>query len=266
MDLNINGRKALITGGDSGIGLATAKLLLKEGATVVITSLDQDKLDRAAQQLPSKKEQLYAFKADVTDVESLESLKSQVQNAIGNIDILVQSAGITGAQGAFHEIDEDGWTKTIDLDLLGPVRLVRTFLPALRSDGWGRIVFLASEDAQQPYPNDIPYCAAKAGLLTLSKGLSKTYAEEGILVNSVSPAFIESPMTDAMMKGRAEKQGTTMNEAIESFLAEERPHIELKRRGKAEEVASVIAFLSSDRASFVNGANYRVDAGSVASI
>src|SRR5699024_8121924 len=148
------------------------------GATVVITSLDQDKLDRAAQQLQSKKEQLYAFKADVTDVESLESLKSQVQNAIGNIDILVQSAGITGAQGAFHEIDEDGWTKTIDLDLLGPVRLVRTFLPALLSDGWGLIVFLSSEDAQQPYPNDIPYCAAKAGSFILANRLSATSAED----------------------------------------------------------------------------------------
>src|SRR5699024_12728974 len=123
------------------------------GATVVSASLDQDKLDRAAPQLQSNKEQLYAFKADVTDVESLESLKSQVQNAIANIDILVQSAGITGAQGAFHEIDEDGLTKTIDLDLLGPVRLVRTFLRALRRAGWARITCRASEDAQQPYPN-----------------------------------------------------------------------------------------------------------------
>jgi NAD(P)-dependent dehydrogenase (short-subunit alcohol dehydrogenase family) len=266
MNLHLQRRKALITGGDSGIGFATAKLLLKEGAAVVITSPNQNILERAAQQLSPEKEQLHAFASDVTDLDSLKNLKSQVQNAIGDINILVQAAGITGAQGPFHEIDDSGWTKTIDVNLMGPVRIARTFLPSLLKGGWGRIIFIASEDAQQPYPNEIPYCAAKAGLLALSKGLSKAYAKKGILVNSVSPAFIATPMTDAMMKNRAEKRGMTMEEAIESFLAEERPHIELKRRGKAEEVANVIAFLCSERASFVNGANYRVDAGSVASI
>jgi NAD(P)-dependent dehydrogenase (short-subunit alcohol dehydrogenase family) len=266
MNLHLQGRKALVTGGDSGIGYATAKLLLKEGAAVVITSPDQDKLERAAQQLSSEGKQLHAFTADVTDIDSLESLKSQVQKATGDIDILVQAAGITGAQGPFHEIDDNGWFKTINVNLLGPVRLARIFLPPMINSGWGRIIFTASEDAQQPYPNETPYCAAKAGLLALSKGLSKAYARGGILINSVSPAFIATPMTDAMMKDRAEKRGTTIEEAIESFLAEERPHIALKRRGKAEEVANVIAFLCSERASFVNGANYRVDAGSVASI
>lgn len=266
MNLHLKERKALITGGDSGIGFAAAKLLLNEGATVVITSLNQGKLESAAQQLTQYKGELHAFASDVTDHGSLKKLKSQVQDAAGDIDILVQAAGISGAQGAFHEIDDDGWIKTININLLGPVRLARTFLPSMLKNGWGRIIFTSSEDGQQPYPNEIPYSAAKAGLLALSKGLSKAYAKEGILVNSVSPAFIETPMTDTMMKDRAEKQDSTVEEAIESFLAEERPHIELERRGKAEEVANVIAFLCSERASFVNGANYRVDAGSVASI
>lgn len=266
MDLGIAGRKALISGADSGIGLATAKVLLEEGVIVVITDLYQDRLDSAASQLPAADGQIHAFAADVTNLDSLAALASQVQNAVGDIDILVQSAGITGAQGQFHEIDDAGWVNTIEVDLLGPVRLTRTFLPALRKGGWGRIVYLASEDAMQPYPNEIPYCSAKVGILALSKGLSKTYAHEGLLVNAVSPAFIATPMTDAMMDRRAEQRGTSREEAIESFLDEERPHIELHRRGEAEEVASVIAFLCSDRASFVNGSNYRVDAGSVASI
>jgi NAD(P)-dependent dehydrogenase (short-subunit alcohol dehydrogenase family) len=266
MDLGIRGRKALITGGDSGIGLATARELLEAGAIVVLSDLDQAKLDDAVKTLDAEEWQLYAFAADVTDPASLTALGSKVQEAVGDIDILVQSSGITGATGLFHEIDDAGWVETIETDLLGPVRLVRTFLPSLRKGGWGRIVLLASEDAVQPYPDEVPYCAAKAGILSLAKGLSKTYASEGLLVNAVSPAFIATPMTDAMMEKRAKEQGSSREEAIASFLEEERPHIELKRRGEAEEVAAVIAFLCSDRASFVNGSNWRVDGGSVATM
>ncbi|GGI35259.1 hypothetical protein GCM10010988_03030 [Cnuibacter physcomitrellae] len=103
-------------------------------------------------------------------------------------------------------------------------------------------------------------------MLALAKGLSRSYALEGLLVNAVSPAFIRTPMTDAMMQKRSEQLGVTVDEAVESFLEEERPYLELKRRGEPEEVANVIVFLCSDRASFVNGSNYRVDAGSVATI
>lgn len=189
-----------------------------------------------------------------------------MREAAESIDILVQSAGITGAQGYFHEIDDAGWTDTLEVDLLGPVRLIREFLPDLREGGWGRLVLLASEDAVQPYDDELPYCAAKAGILALAKGLSRTYAREGLLVNAVSPAFIRTPMTDAMMRRRSEQLGVSFDEAIESFLDEQRPHMELKRRGTPEEVAPVIAFLCSDLASFVNGSNYRVDSGSVATL
>lgn len=266
MDLGIAGRTALISGGDSGIGWHTARLLLAEGATVVLTDLDQDSLDEAAAKLDAPDGRLFAFAADITKVDSIAAMHRQVIDAVGDIDILVQSAGITGAQGYFHEIDDDGWTNTIEVDLLGPVRLVSAFLPSLRKGGWGRIVFLASEDAMQPYDDEIPYCSAKAGVLALMKGLSRTYAKEGLLVNAVSPAFIHTPMTDAMMEKRADERGTSTDEAIESFLDEERPYMELKRRGEPDEVANVVAFLCSEAASFVNGSNYRVDSGSVATI
>ncbi|TQJ31511.1 SDR family NAD(P)-dependent oxidoreductase [Microbacterium sp. SLBN-146] len=266
MDLGIAGRSALITGGDSGIGWHTAQLLLEEGATVVITDRDPDALADAAARLDAPDGTLFSFAADITSLDDVARLHDQVQEAVGDIDILVQSAGITGAQGLFHEISDDGWTQTIETDLLGPVRLVRQFLPSLRKGGWGRLVFLASEDAVQPYDDELPYCAAKAGILALAKGLSRSYASEGLLVNAVSPAFIHTPMTDAMMTKRADERGTDVDEAISSFLDEERPYMELGRRGEPEEVAAVIAFLCSDRASFVNGSNYRVDSGSVATI
>lgn len=264
--MGIDGRAALVTGADSGIGWHTAKLLLAEGVRVVVSDKDQSSLDEAAAKLGAAEGQLFAFAADVTDTEAVENLAVRTQQAVGDIDILVQSSGVTGAQGLFHEIDEEGWRSTLDIDLMGPVRLLRAFLPALRRGGWGRIVLLTSEDAVQPYDDELPYCSAKAGVLALAKGLSRSYASEGLLVNAVSPAFIHTPMTDAMMDKRAEEKGTDRDGAIETFLDEERPYMELGRRGEPEEVASVITFLCSDRASFVNGSNYRVDAGSVATI
>ncbi len=265
MDLGIDGRTALITGADSGIGFHTAAALLAEGATVVITDQDPAELDAAAARLGAAP-RLHAVAADLTVDADVAALEREVSNRVGDLDILVQAAGITGAQGSFDQIDMDGWHRTIEVDLLAPVRVLRAFLPGLRRGGWGRIVFLASEDAVQPYADELPYCAAKAGILALAKGLSRSYADEGLLVNTVSPAFIATPMTDAMMDKRATQRGTDVAEAIDSFLSEERPYLELRRRGRPEEVADVIAFLCSDRASFVNGSNYRVDAGSVATI
>ncbi|GGF50793.1 ketoacyl reductase [Marmoricola endophyticus] len=266
MDLNISGRTALVTGGDSGIGWHTARLLLDEGVTVVLSDVDQDSLDSAAADLGAPKGKLFAFAADLDDLEAIQKLQQRVAEEVGDIDVLVQSAGVTGAQGLFHEIDDAGWVDTLTTDLLAPVRLTRAFLPALRRGGWGRIVYLTSEDALQPYDDELPYCAAKAGVLAFAKGLSRTYAAEGLLVNCVSPAFIHTPMTDAMMDKRSDELGTSFDEAVESFLDEERPYMELKRRGEPEEAAAVVAFLCSDLASFVNGSNYRVDSGSVATI
>lgn len=264
MDLGIKGKVALITGGASGIGLATARTLLEEGTTVVITGRTEEKLKDAAQELNNSN--LYYYATDITSLDELKALHSFIAKEIGAIDILVQAAGTSGAQGLFNEIDDKGWVDTIEVDLLGPVRVVREFLPDLRNGNWGRIVFVSSENAVQPYKDELPYDASKAGMLAFSKALSRTYATEGLLVNTVSPAFIETPMTDEMMKKRAKELDVSFDEAVQSFLDEERPHIELKRRGQVEEVASVIAFLCSDRASFVNGANYRVDGGSVATI
>lgn len=266
MDLGLEGRIALVTGGASGIGWRTAQQLLDEGATVFLTDRDDDSLADAAQALTAPEGRLFHHPGDVTSIEDLDELGRAVRDAVGDIDVLVHCAGITGAQGLFHEIDDKGWVDTIEVDLLGAVRVTRQFLPALRRGGWGRIVYLTSEDAVQPYDDELPYCAAKAGVLAMAKGLSRTYASEGVLVNTVSPAFIRTPMTDAMMSRRAQELGVDVEEAISSFLEEKRPYLALERRGRPEEVAAVITLLCSDRASFVNGANYRVDGGSVATI
>ncbi|CAM3854414.1 SDR family NAD(P)-dependent oxidoreductase [Nocardioides zeicaulis] len=264
MDLGIDGRKALLTGGAGGIGRATAAALVAEGVEVVLTDTDRDALEGARASLPGDA-RVHVVVADLSREGDLDALRRGVRDAVGEVDIVVHGAGVTGPTGAFHELSDDDFTSVLDTNLMSAVRVSHAFLADLRR-GWGRMVFVSSEDAVQPYDDELPYCAAKAGLLSFAKGLSRTYAAEGLLVNSVSPAFISTPMTDAMMDQRAEEQGTSREEAIASFLEEERPFMELGRRGEPEEVAAVIAFLCSERASFVNGANYRVDAGSVGSL
>jgi len=265
MDLGIEKKVALVTGAASGIGLATAKMLLDEGATVVFTDKDGDNLTRISNDLGNPKKAFF-YTANITNQNDLKVLHQNVSENVGTIDILVQSAGIAGEQGLFHELSDETWTNTLEVDLMGTVRTIKEFLPDLRTGGWGRLILLSSENAEQPYKDEIPYDCSKAAILALSKGLSSTYAEEGLLVNSVSPAFIESSMTDELIENKAEELNTTKDKAIQEFLENKKPHLTLNRRGKAEEVAAVITFLCSEQASFVNGSNYRVDAGSVATI
>lgn len=265
MDLGLKGKIALITGAGSGIGLETARELLNEGATVILNGKTADKLKKAAESLENESRVFY-YTADNTDVQAVKEMHEKITRDVGKINILVPAAGITGEQGLFHEVSDEGWVHTLETNLMGAVRVTKEFLPDLRSGGWGRIVYIASEDAVQPYEDEIPYCSAKAGILALMKGLSRSYTNDGLLVNAVSPAFIKTPMTEAMMEKRADQLDVSKEDAIHSFLKDKRPFIEFDRRGKTQEVAAVIAFLCSERASFVNGANYRVDGGSVASI
>lgn len=265
MELGINGKVALVAGGDSGIGKATANLLASEGAKVAIVGKTQSKLDAAADEL-NEMGDVISVQADLTRLDAIDVIKRVVLDHYGQVDILVNTVGITGPTKDFLDLTDQDWYDTLEVDFMAAVRLCRAFIPLMQDSGWGRVVLVASEDALQPYTDEIPYCAAKAAVLNLAKNLSKAYAKDGVLVNSVSPAFIASPMTDAMMQKRAEKRDVEFNQAIDSFLENERPHLELKRRGKVQEVAAVIAFLCSQQSSFVVGSNYRVDGGSVASM
>ena len=265
MDFGIKGKVAVITGGDSGMGKATAKLLANEGVKIALSDKTSDELQATAEEI-SKIGEVFPVTADLTDVEQVEAAKQQILDRFGTVNILVNCAGITGATKEFLKLTDEDWLETINVDFMSAVRVCRAFIPVMQKEGWGRIVLIGSEDAIQPYTDEMPYCAAKAGILNLTKNLSKAYAKDGILINSVSPAYIATPMTDAMMEKRAKENNMSFEQAIETFLDEKRPHLELHRRGKAQEVAAVIAFLCSQHSSFVVGANYRVDGGSVATV
>ncbi|WP_110602034.1 SDR family NAD(P)-dependent oxidoreductase [Salinicola lusitanus] len=263
MDLAIRGKTALITGAQGGIGLATAKSLAAEGVNLVLSDLDSEALSRAAAELDGDP---LCIVADVTDQADIDALVRQGVERFGAIDIVVHTAGVTGAKGDPLELSDEDYEHAWQIDFFSAVRLARATIPPMRDRDWGRFICLTSENTIQPYWEEAVYNTAKAALSTFVKNLSYKEAANGVLCNTVAPAFVASPMTDGMMKQRAEALGCTFEEAIESFLEEERPGIVAKRRGEADEVAFVITMLVSQHASFVNGSNVRVDGGSVISV
>lgn len=269
MDLKIKGKTALITGGDSGLGIETAKFLVREGVNVVLSDKeDNEGLQNAVTQVRKDCEhgaKVVGMAADISNNDAVIKLAEDVEKEFGGAHIIYHSAGARGAADDFLKLTDDDWMKTIEIDLMGAVRVARAFIPQMQKLNWGRMILVASENAFQPYEEESPYNACKAAIINLSKCLSRSYSKENILFNCISPAYVETPMTDAMMEELAEKRNCTVEEAEDWFVKNKRPHIAMQRRGKPEEVASVVAFLCSEHASYINGANIRIDGGAVES-
>ncbi|PVZ19667.1 MULTISPECIES: SDR family NAD(P)-dependent oxidoreductase [unclassified Pseudomonas] len=263
MDLGLKDRVALITGASGGIGLATAQLLAEEGVKLVLTDLEQGALESACTGLGSD---VLMLAADMTRQAEVDALVQKAEARFGAVDIVVHTAGVTGAKGDPLELTDADYLEAWETDFFSAVRVARATIPAMRERGWGRLVCITSENAVQPYWEEAVYNVAKAGLGAFIKNLSYKEARHGVLCNTVAPAFIETGMTNGMMEKRAKDMGVSFEEAVKSFLEEERPGIVQQRRGQPEEVAAAIALLVSARASFINGSNLRVDGGSVQSV
>ena len=264
MDLGISGKLALVTGAAGDIGRTAATALARDGVSLLLSDTDADELAAAEQRIRDDVDgvTIVTALADLTEQSGADELAA-LGREHGGIDICVHAAGITGAKGDPLELGDDDYDEAWNIDFMSAVRISRAVVPDMVDAGWGRVVFVASENAVQSYDDEMPYNVAKAALLNFTKGTAQVYAPKGVLINVVSPAFIETDMTDSMMEKRAEELGVDVEEAIESFLAEERPHLVLERRGRPEEVGAVIAFLCSELVSFVVGSNYRVDGGAV---
>jgi len=167
MDYGLKGCTAVVTGADSGMGLATARMLLEAGARVVVSDKAEDSIAKAAHGLAVYGE-VHAMAADLTQQTSVERLRDAALERLGRVDILVNAAGVTGPTGPFHTIDDEAWLSALQIDLMGAVRVVRAFVPHMIERKSGRIVLFGSEDAEQPYPDELPYCASKAAILNLS--------------------------------------------------------------------------------------------------
>jgi NAD(P)-dependent dehydrogenase (short-subunit alcohol dehydrogenase family) len=267
---SFDGDVALVTGGSSGIGKATVSLLAERGCRVAACGRDAGTIRAAMDEVAAEggdrvdEADLLPVRADVSEGDDVERLVAETVDAFGGIDVLVNNAASVGDVRGFSEIPDDDWLDTLDVNVVGPVRVTRAALPHLR-DGGGSVVNVASESGVQPDPVMPHYNASKAALVNLTSTLSKALAPD-VRVNAVSPATTRTEPVESVIEAIADGEGIDVGAAEAQFLEDFRPHIVLERLAEVEEVATVIAFLASDEASFVTGANYRVDGGSVAAM
>lgn len=267
MDTGLKDKVALVTGASKGIGLAVALALAREGCRVAMNARNAGELrDAAADTGRSANVEVLAVPADVTNAEEVHRMVEDTIQRFGAIHILVNNAGGIGSFASFEELTDQDWLHVLDLNLFSAVRVTRAVLPHMLPGKWGRIINMASESGIQPDANMPHYNASKAALINLTKSLSKAYAKDGILVNTVSPAFVMTPLVANMLAEQAKAKGISPGDAEKAFLKQNRPHIEVGRAGSPEEVAAAVVFLASEQASFINGENLRVDGGSVASV
>jgi 2-dehydro-3-deoxy-L-rhamnonate dehydrogenase (NAD+) len=239
--IDLAGRGAVITGGASGIGFAIAERFIRSGAKVAIWDIDAEAANEAATRL-----RVTPLQVDVTDEASVLAAVRQSEAAVGAIDILVTSAGITGPNKTIADYPLEEWRSVLDVDLTGPFLCSKAVVPGMAARDYGRIVHIASVAGKEGNPNAGPYSAAKAGVIALTKSLGKELARTGIRVNCVTPAAVKTAMFSQMTE-----------EHIGYMLSK----IPVGRFGLVEEIAAMVAWLASEECSFSTGAVFDLSGG-----
>ena len=252
--MKLDGRVALITGGNSGIGSATAALLAKEGAAVVLTGRNQERGDQVAQSIIDAGGQAMFIQSDARLADDCRAAVEKTLERFGQIDILFNNAGV------FHpktvpECTEEEWDETIDSSLKGAFLMSKFALPSMIERGSGSIIHTSSGWGILGGDHAAAYCAAKGGLVVMAKAMAIDHGPDGIRVNCVCPGDVETPM----LPDDAEKRGMSWEDYLAG--ASERP---LGRIGSAEDIAKAVLFLASDDSSFVTGESLVVDGGGIA--
>jgi len=252
MDLGLKGKIAIVTGGTEGIGKATAFEFAREGAKVAICSRRADVVKKTIDEIKRAGGDAFGMAADMSKMPDIERFIDSVVKQYGGIDILVNNAG-TSARGAFLDITDDTWHFDIELKVFGAIRCTRLCVPHMRKRGGGRIINITISSAKQPGAGSMPTTLSRAAGLALTKALSKEYAPENILVNTVCIGKIKS--------GQHERRYTRDGISADAYYAKEAKLVPLGRVGEAEEAANVIVFLCSSAASYVTGTSVHLDGG-----
>jgi 3-oxoacyl-[acyl-carrier protein] reductase len=260
MDLGLRDRVCVVTGSTGGIGLATARLLVEEGARVVVTGRDADRVEAARVEVGAE----LGVPGDLGEPGAPGALIGETVERLGPVGCLVNNAGLA-YQTSFEEVTDRQWDELWQLNVMSAVRAIRAVLPGMRESGGGSIVNVSSSSGKRPSLSMPNYSVTKAAMLSLSRLVADLYGRDGVRCNAVTPG---PTATEAWLGGggladqQAERSGTSREEVL-AALGAGRP---LGRMAEPEEIASVIAFLCSDRSSYVTGAAWSADGGTVAII
>ena len=260
MDLGLQDKVAIITGGSDGIGKAAALSMSKEGANVVIVARRQEMLDQAAEEIRAATEgAVVPISADVTGPDTAERVVQTTLDRFGRLDILVNNAGTSMAKG-FEQVSQEDWELDFELKVWGAVRLIQQSIPEMRKVGGGRIINVTNLGGRTPGANSMPTSISRAAGIAITKGLSKDLAQDNILVSTVCIGLIKSGQHRNRYEARLQTEPGLAEDAFYDQLAKGRS-VPIGRVGEPEEAGDVIAFLSSDRASYLTGIAVNIDGG-----
>ena len=258
MDLGLHGKVAIVTGGSEGIGKAAAASMAAEGADVVIAARRADVLESAAEEIRAvSNHRVLALPTDVMVAEQVRNLIDTTMSELGRVDILVNNAG-TSAGGPFLSVSDEGWQHDLDLKLYGAIRASRIAVPIMREQGGGRIINVTNLGAKAPGAASVPTSVSRAAGVALTKAMSKEFAADNILVNTVCIGLIKSGQHETRFKAMRESDPDL---TLDKFYADMGGRVPLGRVGEGEEAGDVIAFLASDRASYLTGIAVNIDGG-----
>ncbi len=262
MDLGLKGRACVVTGASRGIGAATARLLCAEGAAVLLVARGEERLRAVAEAAAEAGGATATLALDVTDAGAGERMLAAATEAFGGLDVLVNNAGAAQWRD-LDDVPEEDWRAQYELSVIAPLRAMRAAIPPMAARGWGRVVNVCSTAGKRPSAAMPEYSVAKAAELSLSRLFADRHAGDGVLVNAICPGPVESEMW--MEPGGLLDQSHAMSGAAsrEEALAEAGAKRPIGRLAQAEEIAGAIVFLCSERASYVSGAAWSVDGGTV---